>query len=131
LQLRGSIASGPPRAAVTKWRDDGGTIEIEELELDWRPLRLTGSGTLALDAELQPQAALTATIAGYGEIVDSLLVAGAIKPNDGALAKIALGLLAKPGPSGERQITAPIAVQEGRLFVGPVRLMTLPKISWD
>ena len=45
-RLLGSLPAGPPRTAVAGWRDDGGTVEVDALAVNWPPLGVTGKGTL-------------------------------------------------------------------------------------
>jgi hypothetical protein len=131
IAVKGTIPSGPHREALAAWRDDGGTLEINSLDLGWGNLQLGTKGTLALDAELQPIGALTALIRGYNEIIDALVTAGSLRPGDGAVAKIALGLLAKEGPDGTYEISAPLTLQNGFVFLGPARLAHLPTFTWE
>jgi hypothetical protein len=131
LSVKGAIPGGPRRAALASWRQEGGTLELEGLDLGWGKLAAAGSGTLALNEALQPEGALSATISGYGEIIDALVESGTMKAGDAALAKLALGLLAKPGPGGVSQITAPVTLQGGRLFIGPARIARLPNFTWE
>jgi hypothetical protein len=131
LRVKGTIPPGNRREALAAWRQDGGTLEVDELGLAWGQLHLTANGTLALDAALQPEGALSATIAGYGEIVDAMVAGGTMKAGDATLAKLALGLLAKQGADGVSRITAPVAMQNGRLFIGPARLLRLPHFTWE
>jgi len=131
LTVKGSIAGGPHRLALADWRDDGGTLEIEAFDLDWGKLVLAANGTLALDAALQPVGALTATIGGYEDIIDALVASGNLRAGDAALAKLALGLLAKPAPNGGYRLSAPLTLQSGQVFVGPVRLARMPNFTWE
>ena len=127
----GVIPPGPPAEAVAGWRDDGGTVELERLVLEWGPLELEASGTLALDPAMQPIGSLTAEIRGYAETLDALVQAGAAPPRDAAIAKVVLNLLAKTPPDGGPPVlTVPLTAQDGRLFVGPVALLELPPIEW-
>ncbi len=129
--LMGVIPPGPPAEAVAAWRDDGGTVELERLVLDWGPLELKANGTLALDQAMQPIGSLTAEIRGYAETLDALVQAGAAPPRDAAIAKVVLNLLAKTPPDGGPPVlTVPLTAQDGRLFVGPVALLELPPIEW-
>lgn len=120
------------RAAATAWRDIGGTVEVESVELRWGPLKLVAVGTMALDENLQPLAALTATITGFNETIDALASTGALQKNEADSAKTLLGLLAKPPRllGGPPEITVPVTIQNQRLSLGPVALMTLPSIQW-
>ena len=131
-QVLGPFKPDFNRAAATGWRDSGGTVEIEALELRWGPLKLVAVGTMALDENLQPLAALTATITGFNETIDALTVTGAIPKNEAESAKSLLGLLAKPPRllGGPPEITVPVTIQNQRLSMGPVALMTLPPIQW-
>jgi hypothetical protein len=131
VAVKGTIPDGPHRAALAAWRDDGGTLEVASLDLAWGNLRLGAKGTLALDAALQPVGALTALIRGYNDIIDALVAAGSVRAGDAALAKLALGLLAKEGPDGTYEISAPLTLQNGYVFLGPARLARLPVSTWE
>lgn len=120
------------RAAATAWRNLGGTVEITRLELRWGALSITASGTMALDEELQPLAALTATVTGFNETIDALRAAGAIQQKEADAAKALLNLLAKPPRllGGPPEIAVPVTIQNQRLSLGPVVLLVLPRIVW-
>lgn len=128
--LKGALPSGPPRRSLAAWRDDGGTVELEEGRLRWGKLDASANGALALDGSLQPIGALTATIEGHDAIVDAAVAAGSLRAGDARLAKIVLGLMAQPGADGRRRITLPVSVQEGRLYLGPAEIAALPTITW-
>lgn len=130
--LKGPLGAGDLKDAAASWRDGGGTVEVVRLALDWSALSLRAEGTVALDKDMQPMAALSARFTGFRETVDALVALGRIRPRDGMTAKIVLGLLAKaPEGSGEApEIAAPLTVQKGKLYIGPVRLLSLPKIDW-
>ena len=125
--LLGAIPAGPLAAALAGWRDNGGTLEVKRFRLAWATLSLNAEGTLALDRELQPMGVLTARIIGFRETVDRLTANGIIRPRQAMTAKIVLGLLARGSPP---EIKAPISAQDGGLYIGPVRLMGLPKVRW-
>lgn len=74
---------------LSRWRDNGGTVEISALALDWQTLSLMGDGTLALDPHLQPQGAMTAEIAGIEKTADALIAAGVINARTAFAAKVA------------------------------------------
>ncbi len=113
------------RALLGAWSKAGGTLELKSLIVDWGALGMTTSGTLALDAELRPLAALTAEIEGYGAVLAALADAGTLKTRDAKLATTVLDLLAKPAPDGARVLTVPVTAQNGTLFVGPLSLVKL------
>lgn len=130
-RLQGEVPPGDLVPALGAWRDDGGTVEIDRLTLDWRPLSLTAEGTLALDAEMQPMMAMTASIRGFLELVDALTRQGMVKAKDAQTAKLVLGLMAKAPPEGgPPALQVPVTVQEGKLSVGPAVLGKVPPIPW-
>lgn len=132
LAVKGTVPGGRPlRDALAAWRDAGGTAEVEALRFSWGPALAYANGTLALDAAMQPVGALTAVIEGYGDVVDALVAGGGVKPGDAQLAKLALGLLAKPGPDGRSQLSVPVTLQEGQIYMGPAKLGRLPHFSWE
>lgn len=128
-RVMGVIAPGPLPEALAEWRDDGGTIELDRIAVMWEPLRLEATGTMALDAQLQPEAALSGTIKGFDETLDAMAGSGVIHPREAAIAKLVLGLMAQP-KDGTKTLTVPLTVQEGQLYAGPVTLMRLPRIAW-
>jgi hypothetical protein len=127
----GHIASGPPGEALAAWRDAGGTVELRRLKIVWSDLVLDTDGTLALNADMQPMGAATARITGFRKTVDALVAAGSITPGNAVTTRIVLGLLARtPKEGGPPRITAPLTAQDGALYLGPVKIMRLPRITW-
>ncbi|HEV8015490.1 MAG TPA: DUF2125 domain-containing protein [Stellaceae bacterium] len=129
-QIKGGLPAGPFVAALTRWRDDGGTIELQSLRLRWGSLLLDASGTLALDSALQPEGAFSAIITGQDAAVDVAVMTGTLKPNEAGAAKAFLGLLAKPGADGQKAITLPMTIENEKLFLGPAKIADLPPIPW-
>ena len=81
---------------------------------------------------MQPIGAFTASISGFNDAVDALVEAGAARPQDGALAKVVLGVLAKTPPGGgPKVVSLPLSLQDRRLSVGPVPLVTFKRIEWE
>lgn len=130
-EIKGRLPPGPLAPALESWRDDGGTVELHDLRLAWGGLTIAASGTLALDNDLQPIGALSTEITGQDHVVDIAVATGGIKPRDATIAKTVLGLLAKPSPDGEKAISLPLSLQDGRLYLGPATLARLPRIDWQ
>jgi hypothetical protein len=128
--LMGPVPAAPPRQAAAAWRDAGGTIEIERVALRWGTLAITGSGTMALDAELQPIGSFSGAIEGYDELMSALVTAGRLRAGDAGLARMALGFLARPGAGGRPQIATSLTIQDGQMLLGPVKLGPAPRIPW-
>jgi hypothetical protein len=130
-QIKGALPPGPFTQALARWRDDGGTIELQSLRLRWGSLLLDASGTLALDGALQPEGAFSAIITGQDAAVDVAVMTGALKPDQASAAKTVLGLLAKPNADGEKAITLPMTIENEKLFLGPAKIANLPPIPWN
>jgi hypothetical protein len=130
-QLLGTLPPGSPAQALAAWRDAGGTLELKSFGLTWGPLQIEGNATVALDDALQPEGAGSSRIRGYAETIDALVAQGLIKPNNGMLAKAALGLLAKaPADGGPKVLTVPLTIQKRELYAGPIGLLHIPPIKW-
>jgi hypothetical protein len=124
--------TGITPAALGVWTRDGGALDIRALEIAHGVLGLKGEGTLALDQNLQPIGAFTARISGFNAAVDTLVDAGIARREDGALAKIVLGVLAKSPPGGgPKEVSLPLTLQDRQLSVGPIALIRLREIHWD
>ncbi len=113
------------------WRDRGGTLELDKVDIGYGQLGVQADGTLALDRNLQPIGALTARLEGFPGAIDALREAGIIRPRNAAVAKLVLGALAKrPAGGGPRTLSLPLSVQDRKLSAGPVPLMDIPEIRW-
>lgn len=126
----GGFPGADPRQAAATWRDAGGTIELERMVANWGPLALTADGTLALDGNLQPIGAFTATVRGYNETVDAVVDAGLMTPAQGTATKLWLNAKAE-GDAGDTKVKLPITIQDGFVTMGPVKLAQLPPIQWQ
>ncbi len=129
-RVLGPMPRLPPVEAVARWSADGGAVEVERLAVEWAPLTLEAEGTVAFDSRLQPLAAMTARVRGYGELLDRLSRAGMIAPGPAGAAKLLLGLMAKPEPRGRPSLPVPVTVQDGGLWFGPAKVMMLPTLEW-
>jgi hypothetical protein len=131
VTVKGAIPSGKLAQAVAEWRDAGGTIELDNLDLMWGGLGATASGTIALDRELQPIGGLSGAVEGYDQILTALVQDGRIRAADAGLARLALAMLAKAGPDGKPQIRTAFTIQNGQMFLGPAKLGKAPRLAWE
>ncbi len=130
LTLKGALPPGRLRDALALWRQDGGTVELTDGTLHWGALEASANGTLALDDQLQPIGALTATIENHNAIIDAAVASGTLRAGDASLVKIVLGMMAKPGADGHQQLTLPVSLQNDRLYLGPAQIAALPRFTW-
>jgi hypothetical protein len=130
ITVRGAFAAAPLRRAAAAWRDAGGTVDVDRFALRWGDVAVTGSGTLALDSELQPMGSFSGAVEGYQELMTGLAAAGVIRAGDARVAGIALAFMAKRGPDGKPQIAVPFTIQDGQMYLGPAKLGPAPRIEW-
>ena len=123
----GALPEAPLRRALGDWAEAGGTVEIHSLSLQWGALALEADGTLSLDNQLRPQAALSAEIAGYEGVLDGFAAAGTMAVRDASIAKTFLNLMAKT-KAGRRVLEVPLSAQNGKLYVGPLPLIELKPV---
>ena len=130
-RLNGNIASGRLVKSLENWRDNGGTVEMKKLKIGHGPLKIHTEGTLALDNKLQPIGALTAHLEGFYETIDALKKLGIVEASNAITAKVLVGVLSRtPVVGGPSVLNLAITVQNGNLYIGPVRLLQLPEITW-
>ena len=130
--VEGTLQPGRPSESLAAWRNAGGVLQIQRFAANWGPLAVTAEGTLALDGQMQPLFAGTATVRGYSEAIDALVQARMMDPGGATGAKIALAAMAKPADDGGPPAAKlPITIQDGFLFVGPLRLAQMPRIVWQ
>jgi hypothetical protein len=130
LRVLGPVPDLPPRQAAKIWRDAGGTIELEKIAVHWGDLAAAGSGTLALDSEMQPEAAFSGSLQGYDALMTRLSEAGLLPSGGIVFARLGLSLLAKPGPNGRPQIPTSFTLQNGEMSLGPINLGRVPRLDW-
>jgi hypothetical protein len=131
LTVRGAVPSGKLAQAVSGWRDAGGTVELDNLRLNWGGVGAAASGTIALDRELQPMGGISGAVTGYDQILTGLVQSGRMRAADAGLAKLALAMLAKAGPDGRPEIKTAFTIQNGEMFLGPAKLGKAPRITWE
>jgi len=131
-RLEGRILPAPTMAAgVSAWRDSGGSVQLQNVVLNWGPLRLTGAATLALDDQLQPMGAGASHIAGYAATLDALAKSGAMTRSAATAAKALLSLLAgTPDDNGPDDVDVPLTLQYRTLSMRQVPLVRFPELDW-
>lgn len=129
--VEGPIPAPPLVPALTAWRAAGGSIELRELALHWGNVELSGDGTVTLDADLQPAAALSGRIRGWEELLADFVKAGLLTPEIAKYYQLGLGLLTRTADDGKSELKAPITVQNRELSLGPAKIAKLPAIDWQ
>lgn len=115
---------------LAHWRDAGGVLDLSKFDFAQGPVSLTGNGTLALDANLQPIGAGKITATGLGDLIDLLAARGTMHRKDAGIAKAVVNGLEKPGAAGRPEVTVGLSIQDNIVSFGFARLFRLPTIIW-
>lgn len=129
-EVSGDLALTPWPAAVVRWRDDGGTIEIRGLDVEYGPLRLTGDGTLALDRTGEPIGAFSLRANGLLKALRAMADKGIIPPAVAAGAAFVFRPPQGTGASDDASISLPASLQDGKLYLGPLPIARIPSPPW-
>ncbi len=133
--LTAKLIGPTPREATARalavWRDGGGTLEIADASLRSQGASARGSGTAALDRDLQPLAALSIRIENYGALLGTLVAQGWVKNSDAGAIRLGLDLVARASSGRKGTIAMPLTIQDRRLSFGPISVTQLPRIDWD
>lgn len=126
--LYGRVRKLPAEETLAEWRDEGGFVDIEALNIDWGHGAISGKGALTLDERMRPLGKLDTRISGYERILAALTETRQIDENAARTIGFGLGLLSREGDDGKRYIALPLSAQDGGVYLGPVYLMRLGSV---
>lgn len=132
LALSGRIEPTlPAEAALRRWRDSEGLIELRRLSLAWGPVAASAGLSLTLDRALQPTGAGTLRLANWRATIDALQSSGALSRQAAALARLGLGAVARPPPGGGASVVdVPLALENRTLSAAMIPLLEVPPVAW-
>jgi hypothetical protein len=131
LRLASPALSGhDPSDQARAWRDWGGALTLQRLDLRWGPLAMDSVASLGLDDQLQPVGSGTARLAGWAPTLDALARAGTITDGVAQTAKAVLGLRAPPGQPDDAAISLPFTLRDSTISVGKTPLMRISTLAW-
>lgn len=120
------------KASLASWRDAGGMIDLDHLTILWGSLAVHGEGTLALDKNFQPAAALSVAVTGHEQALDVMREQGQLQPVAAGLIKAALKLLEDPDPPPykPKEVKMPLTIQDNTLAAAGITLFTWEPYPW-
>ncbi|MBL6077765.1 DUF2125 domain-containing protein [Belnapia sp. T18] len=122
---------GGPRARATAWRDGGGTLALQRLDLAWGPSTGVLAATLSLDQALQPMGAGTLRLTGAEAALEALVAAGVVAPRGAGMARVMLGMLARvPPEGGPPRIEVPVTLERQRLGIAGMAVGRIGAWDW-
>lgn len=115
-----NLRPAPPRQMAANWRDAGGSVTIDVIDIRKGDAHVQIGGELRLDDALRPQGRIEPAAAGIEDLVGRLLGGGQQQAN----AMMMLDALAPrdqatTGPEGLRRFPA-LDLRDGRVFMGPI-----------
>lgn len=124
--IEGSWDDLKDREMITKWRDAGGIVNIDEISVKWGESTFTSSGTLSVDNHLKPVGAITTQILDYEKGLKAL---SKEIGQDGAmmLGMMVLGL-SKENEKGEKYLDIPLTLQDGWVYFETMKLTKLDPV---
>jgi hypothetical protein len=128
-RLDGVLPQDVPLLALAAWRDNGGALTLERVEVEWPPLGLSANGRLTLDDQLRPEGQLAARIAGLPELLDRLVEQGLMTAQQVSNIKLAVLVFAGERDDKSRPVlAAPLILRAGVLSLGPLPLARISPV---
>jgi|GEM_PF-2163755 len=131
----GFIIKGPApdslnKKALEEWNNNGGISDFLLL-LRWNKSLAEMKGSLALTKNLQPEGAFAGKVYGLKDAIQDFVDVKWIEKPEAALINAFINEMTKSEPSkAQAAIETPLTIQSGGLFIGPVRVLTMPTIDW-
>jgi hypothetical protein len=134
--LQAVIPSPLPRAftqnGMAQWRNEGGKLVFPLISIQSNGMTATGQGSVILDENLQPDAALTLAVTGHQQFIGKLQERGIIKGKDAMIAGIVLTGLSKTDPATQEPVlNVTLTLKNQTLSAGPLSLARLPAVTWQ
>jgi hypothetical protein len=121
----------PPGERIQQWREGGGAVTVDRVELEWAGARLVGAATLALDDQEQPMGTAEARLTGAPAVIEALGAARVLSPAQAALATVMARAMARPqADGGPPALRLNATLQDSTFSAPPLPPVALPRIVW-
>ena len=127
----GNIPGGPVDGALALWRDNSGRVELLRADLNWPPLRLSATGNLALDSQMQPVGTGSGKAQNLKQTFDRMVDSGLLSGSDVTMVKYALGLLNNQAQTQTGDMNLSLSIQDGQFYTGSAPLFKMPEMTWS
>ena len=113
------------------WQEEGNRLEITGFDIKHKVSSIKGSGTIALDQQLQPEVQAEVRIEGHLEYMQEMIDAGLVQQRQGALIAALLAAASKVDEdTGALWLETSFSLKNRNLYVGPAKVASLPEIEW-
>ena len=132
IKLPYNLPSGPEEAYIRAWQANGGTIPIESLYLKTDLVRMAGEGFIGLDEQLQLAGTINAKVVGLDALMADLTEKKIMEGRSAIMAQSFLQMLIQHDPvTQEPYVQTAIRIQNRGVFLGPLRVASLPELFWN
>lgn len=132
IRLPYNLPRGAEEAQIRAWQASGGTVPVESLHIKTDLLDVSAEGTVGLDEQLQISGLLNARIAGLDALLADLSEKGVIRGQNAIAAQSVLQMLIQRDPvTGETFFQTAIRLQNRGVYLGPLRVGSLPELFWN
>lgn len=125
FQLPAKLPISSSQALWSAWRKTDTPIDVREFAFEWGGISVAAVGTLKVDASERPEGRLKLTLGNHSRILELLENGGWITKETHAAAKPVLDVLSFVSGDPRRRITVPLKFENGDVYLGPARIMTI------
>lgn len=108
------LLDGQSEGHLDAWRNIGGAVDLDTVDVAWGEARLQLTGDIKLDAARRPEGLITVTVEGGEQIAGALVDQGVLTADQGAMVAQAF-LFAKQGGNA---VSLPVGLRGGEVRLG-------------
>lgn len=125
LKFPTNIADASAATLLAAWRTTETPVDLRRFELNWGGIKVLVSGEFKLDAQSLPEGHFQVKLGNHPRILELLEAYGWITKETHSVAKPVLDLLAFASGDPERQISFPLRITKGDVYLGLVPVAKL------
>jgi hypothetical protein len=115
-------------AALIAWQRAGGQLTVTRSKIEFGALQASVYGDLAFDGDMRPFGAMRLRMIDPQAILTIATTEGWVKHEQLGYAQIGMGLFSRPNAQGENELSTRLDMRNGGLWIGPIRLVSLPRV---
>jgi len=132
LQIHGSTMPSYSKDSLGAWRDEGGTLSLNILEITSGDMDIETNGEVTLDQDFKPLGAFSTKVHGLSHIIEILAQQPAFKEGPGSELLQDLKRLNRGAPAEGTQeknvVEMALSLQSGMLYIGSVPVLDLKAV---
>ncbi len=117
--------------ALIDWTKDGGQVDITNIQADTSLISFEANGELNVDEQAQPSLTGEIALTGYDRTLNQLVAQEVINQQTADIIRRSLSLLSSTDENGQPEISVPVTIRKQIVFMGPIPIAKLPKMTWE